>query len=429
MYPIHFLLLYLLNATALLSHAQLIRLALKQTLPSDVFVSSPLLFGECEVGKCSNESSPQLGGTDSQMALDQLKPCEFKENDYSEILGRIELEANTYCDPRTLRAIPRRTCCFPQLPGRNFPRMALYPVNASAFTKNAIPLDWRSVEDSRKIPAAERIVILVHGWRETPLRDGSLWIYPTIEAWTKLRQTPVIVVDYTNTSNYHYFQNAANVRTMGQALGYAIVNWQIANRTHLVGFSLGGQMVGEIGKYTQRHGHLIKECIALDPAGPGFDSGSPRIHITPNDCELVQTVHSSSESVPDSLGIVTRQFGSYYHTGACDFWINCGRRQAADCMLPILGATMNNAPSNLYYYSVPSACSHHRAPLLYSASVAGKCNYTGYECTNCNDFRLTNGCRVNFQGEQMHLPPFNSCKPGDRKDFYLQTQGNTYPYC
>ena len=420
--------LHLLDVLVL-SQAQLIRLALQTIMDKSTLVPPPLLFGECAAGKCADATSPFFGVRMIRKALDQLEPCDFKQSAYNEYLGKVELNRPIYCDPLTWRGLPGRTCCFPQLPQANFPLMSLFPANASAFDENPIPLDWRNEQDVMKLPSTGRIVILLHGWTEVPLRGGSLWIYPTIEAWTKVRQTPVIVVDYTNTSNFQYFQNTANARTLGQAIGYAIVKWRIAERTHLAGFSLGGQMISEVGKFTQRHGQLIKECVALDPAGPGFDSGAPLMHLTPDDCALVQVIHSSSESMPDSTGALSLQLGSYFHLGSCDFWLNCGRNQAADCQFPVLGATMDNVPARLYSYTIAIGCAHSRAPLVYSASVAGKCNYTGNQCTNCNDFRLTNGCRVNFQGEQMRLPPFNSCKKEYRKDFYVQTQGNTYPYC
>lgn len=425
---INLILLYVLNISTV-CHSQLLRLALQRIINNTTFIPSPLLFGDCEPGKCADDTSPFLGVRMIRKAIDQLERCDFKLSAYSEYLGHIELRREIYCDPKTLRGFPGRTCCFPQLPRANFPLMTLYPANSSAFDGTAIPLDWRNPDDVMKLPSSGRIVFLVHGWTEVPLRSGALWVYPTVEAWTKVHQTPVIVVDYSNTSDYQYFQNTANARTMGQAIGFAIVNWQIAERTHLAGFSLGGQMIGEIGKYTQRYGYLIKECVALDPAGPGFDSGASAMHLTPDDCELVQVIHSSSESMPDSLGVMSFQLGSYFHLGSCDFWLNCGRNQAADCQFPILGALMNNVPSHLYPYTIADGCSHYRAPLAYAASVAGKCDFTGYECLNCNDFRLTNGCRVNFQGEQMKLPPFNTCKKQYRKDFYVRTHGNTYPYC
>lgn len=392
------------------------------------YIHSPKLAGECLPGMCCNGTSA-FSADVGEVFIDQLIPCHHEDVVYSQQLGNISLEPDVYCDSKTMRGVPRLTCCSPEKPTSDFPRLYLYPVNSSAIKSKPSRLDWTRKSDGQKLSKSNEIVILVPGWTEKPIEKGSLWIYPVLEAWTQVRKRPVIVVDFDKQGTYQYFQNAADARTIGQAIGYALINWNITDRAILVGFSLGGQIIGEAGKYTTNHSKPIKECVGLDPAGPGFDGGSDRIRLTPEDCQLVQVIHSSAEPAPTSMGIFSAQFGTFSHSGSCDFWINCGRTQGMDCKNPTLGAMMNDVPSNQVNDSNESSCQHYRATLVYAASVAKKCNFLGYPCTDCDDSRLTNGCHVNFNGSSMALPPFNSCKKSDRKDFYVRAPSNNYPYC
>lgn len=89
----------------------------------------------------------------------------------------------------------------------------------------------------------------------------------------------VIFVDWRNGNQVHYWQAVGNTRVIGAMIGRAIINWDIAERTLIVGFSLGAQIAGEAGRYTQTNaGLMINECHGLDPAGPFYDGIS--LHIT-----------------------------------------------------------------------------------------------------------------------------------------------------
>ena len=395
--------------------------------PSNIkFVPVPKLMGRCGPGKCSNGS---WSFTDPKNFLHQFTPCEYKKITQNEYIGDIPLEAEVYCQRKTLRWIPKYSCCSPQSVTSSFPKFYYFPVGSKAFSTKPSKLQWFNKSDSSKLPPNGDIVFLIHGAGERPIELGSLWIQPVLQAWTQIRKKPVIVVDHFS-GTHQFFQIAANVRTVGQALGYALLNWNITDRAILVGASIGGQVLGEAGKYAKKHGKTIKECVGIDPAGPTYDGGSEEMRITPDDCKLVQIIHSSSKSSPSPLGLLSGNLGTFYHSGSCDFWINCGRSQGFDCQNPTLAALMSDVPADRVNDSAPNfTCAHMRGPIIYAASVAQKCEFVGYECVNCSQIRKTRGCHVNFSGSRMSLPPYNECKPGDRKDFYVQALGNNYPYC
>ena len=116
------------------------------------------------------------------------------------------------------------------------------------------------------------------------------------------------------------------------------LNFQIADKALVVGFSLGGQIFAEAGKYVNQHGNgkQIAECHGLDPAGPWFDPLHGQMldmELDKSDCKVVQVVHSSANYNPkvsiDSAFML--KFGTGFKSGHCDFWVNCGHDQGDLC--------------------------------------------------------------------------------------------------
>ncbi|XP_063827815.1 lipase member H-like [Ostrinia nubilalis] len=81
---------------------------------------------------------------------------------------------------------------------------------------------------------------------------------------------------------------AAVGRGLGQFLDW-LVNWDASFDTmHLVGFSLGGHLVGSAGRET---GAQVRRITALDPAGPLWGSDCERIVQT--DARYVEVIHTN----------------------------------------------------------------------------------------------------------------------------------------
>lgn len=92
---------------------------------------------------------------------------------------------------------------------------------------------------------------------------------------------------------------------------------------HLVGFSLGAQISGEIGRAVIRkskHKYIVPRITGLDPGQiPSFF-----LHLIPNlnagDAKFVDTIHGE-----------TKLFGSAKSVGNASFWVNSGISQP-DCV-------------------------------------------------------------------------------------------------
>lgn len=90
----------------------------------------------------------------------------------------------------------------------------------------------------------------------------------------------------------------------------------------LIGHSLGGQIVGFIGKrIINQTDSTIKKIVALDPAGPLF-SGKDRL--LPTDAEIVEVIHTDG-------GI----YGYFNACGTVDFYPNGGVPTQPGCGLDI----------------------------------------------------------------------------------------------
>ena len=70
----------------------------------------------------------------------------------------------------------------------------------------------------------------------------------------------VIIVDWRDgAANWNYCQSAANTRLVGQQIGKLVRKLEghykanIAERTHIVGYSLGAHVAGNAGMYIRRN--------------------------------------------------------------------------------------------------------------------------------------------------------------------------------
>lgn len=151
--------------------------------------------------------------------------------------------------------------------------------------------------------------------------------------------------------------------------------------------------------------------------------------LTKFDCNLVQTIHTSAESV-NIIGFAAARLGSYIKSGHCDYWINCGYNQGPCIdvdfkrmvrgMVQLMAAKSNNEIESWFQ---DRFCSHWRSPALYLSSLNRTCHYQAKECPGC-----AHG-QCNRDGKVLDtLPPYSKCTPNDHTDFYVGS-GHFHPYC
>ncbi len=128
------------------------------------------------------------------------------------------------------------------------------------------------------------------------------------------------------------------------------------NRVHVIGFSLGGQIAGFVGKYTNSQLHTI---IGLDPAGPLFSERNPDGRIDAGDAQYVECHHTNGP------GLLFLGAGIGEHICHADFFPNGGEDQPG-CLT--------------------NTCSHLRAVTYYIESIISN----GFHSRGCDSVRQAN---------------------------------------
>ncbi|XP_030033676.2 pancreatic triacylglycerol lipase [Manduca sexta] len=137
-----------------------------------------------------------------------------------------------------------------------------------------------------------RTVVLVHGWLDNAASDFNTVLVPAFLAAEDLN---VIVVDWSaGAGSINYFTALANTVPAGLSVARFIA-WlnratsAVPSMYHLVGHSLGGHMVGIIGRNL---GGEVAYITALDPAGPGWINNNDRFR--PNDGAYTEVIHTNA---------------------------------------------------------------------------------------------------------------------------------------
>ncbi|CAL8104006.1 unnamed protein product [Orchesella dallaii] len=183
----------------------------------------------------------------------------------------------------------------------------------------------------------------------------------TFKEFLKLDQNQnFILVNWTvlaDTSNYFgAVQNTPLVSQASADLIEFLIAQQVVKREdiHPIGFSLGGQVVGQIGS---RVSEKLSRITALDPALPLFDVADLHNRTDPSDAIVVNVLHTSL-----LLGFTDP-------CGTVDWFPNGGLTQPG-CGVDLTGT-----------------CAHNRAPDFFLEGLLSQIEFRGVKCSSWNDFR------------------------------------------
>ena len=136
-----------------------------------------------------------------------------------------------------------------------------------------------------------------------------------------------------------------------------------------LGNSLGGQMIGKIGRTIisiTAGTTSLPRLTALDPSGPGFYAPviANEKAISSSDATFVDVIHTDAFNL-----------GTIFKCGHVDFYVNEGKAYQPGCFSePFINSQLSNA------------CSHYRAWRFYSESVLNTTAFPGVECNSWSDF-------------------------------------------
>ncbi|KAL4716557.1 hypothetical protein ACJJTC_010221 [Scirpophaga incertulas] len=244
--------------------------------------------------------------------------------------------------------------------------------------------DDESIANSNYNKEKETIFI-AHGWNGYGRNEMNRMI---TEAFLRVDDVNVIVIDWSKVANKNYVTAKNGVPEVGRGVG-RFINWLVEcgvasyDAVHLVGFSLGGHLVGNAGRET---GGRVKRITALDPAGPMWSRNSENLRST--DGQYVEVIHTN-----------TGLLGYTDPCGDADFYPNGGTGMP--------GCWTNT-------------CSHGKAPEYFASTV----KYNHLHAERCGSLREAQRGRCTGDKVPMGNGDINKFERGI---FHVNTAKH-YPY-
>lgn len=209
------------------------------------------------------------------------------------------------------------------------------------------------------------LAVYVHGFSEsaTSEKQSSQDIK---NAFLRSGNYNVMLVDWSPLTAVPWYTNAVDnlpvaARYVARFLRFLMASGLPAQSIHLVGFSLGAELAGFVGKQLQEWGIVLPRITGLDPALPLFDSGSPNRRLSPTDARFVDIIHTDGGLLgnPEAMG-----HADFYPNGGRGLQPGCARQEIANNRW--LGAIIG--------------CSHQRAWQYFIESILRPQSFLANKC-------------------------------------------------
>ena len=285
--------------------------------------------------------------------------------------------------------------------------------------------------------AEDKTVFIIHGWRDNT--EG--WVEQAAGELLQLEgdeAVNVVAVDWRDGAGVlDYPQAVSNTQLVGRQIAIFVLANQLSS-VHLSGHSLGGQIAGYAGKYTNQliestdqsetRIHPIARITAMDPAGPMFELPSwvgvgdkAKIHVTSNDADFVDVIHTTGGSLVGDQGL-----GMESAVGHADIYPNGGQsqpgcRMSTDADSLRAEEIFENFSADIYgedFGLLPNpGCSHSKAHQYWIASISRNC-FQAWNCDSYDSFSNGNCEKGIFNSNRMG---YRSTKPRIPTTYFLET--------
>nr|QJE50405.1 pancreatic lipase-related protein [Diaphanosoma celebensis] len=254
------------------------------------------------------------------------------------------------------------------------------------------------------------VKLFAHGWNA----DASSG-YSTRDQYLQRDDLNFFSIDWSVLGtgiNYPYI-TVYNVPIAGAHVG-AFVDFLVENGAsianfHLIGFSLGGQVVGIAG--SSATAGKLPRITGLDPAGPGFPLNNTDHRLDVTDAEFVDVIQTNSGDLIDN------GLGYGPAIGHVDFYPNGGEFQPG-CYLSHLFETY---VTKFFRFWGKGGCSHGRAVSYFAESINSD---VGFVATSCDSWdAYTNGSCSGNDRLLMGDPT-----PSTARGVYYLTTNSARPY-
>ncbi|XP_070501464.1 lipase member H-like isoform X1 [Chironomus tepperi] len=227
---------------------------------------------------------------------------------------------------------------------------------------------------NKKMPLA----IFVHGFTDSSIGPSTLSAMKVKDAFMEIKNYSVILVDWSPIAAFPWYLDAVNnaprvSRYISRFIKFLVKSGVLLENIHLIGFSLGAEISGFIGKTLKDWGILLPRITGIDPAGPMFMNGDTTTRISRSDAKFVDIIHTDG-------GIL----GMPWAVGHADFFPNGGFASQPGCI--------NESLSRNNIIGIVAGCSHTRALLFFAESIrrphafpADRCDPTNNESAECKE--------------------------------------------
>lgn len=285
---------------------------------------------------------------------------------------------------------------------------AFYAYTPSAPTAEHI-VDPHKPATFSAIDAHKRLVIITHGFGNSHHNEMLESVRTNLLKHTNGEVGTVILVDWKKgAAAPDYVAASTNTQVVGRQVAFLVNELKkhhgvSPQHVYLIGFSLGAQVSGFAGKYSQSaYGWKFGRITGLDAAAPFFE-GHAGAHLTSTDADFVDAIHTSAGS-----NILVGEVGFIHAYGHLDFFPNSGHHQ------PMCHSILH------------PACSHQSSVLFYDATLSARatCHFNGFTCADWATF-LKHTCTKHDVEMGYFADKINVTARGTR---YLTTTAK-YPYC
>jgi pimeloyl-ACP methyl ester carboxylesterase len=261
------------------------------------------------------------------------------------------------------------------------------------------------------VDATKRLAIITHGFGNSYETPELQSIKNNLLAHTNGEVGSVIVVDWKKgAAQPDYDEASCNTQVVGRQLAF-LVNELIKGhavkpaQVYLIGFSLGAQVSGFAGKWSQsEYKWKFGRITGLDAAAPMFENHEGA-YLTKTEADFVDAIHSSAGN-----NILLGEIGFVALYGHVDFFPNSGHHQP------------------MCHNILKISCNHYASVLFYDASLSARatCHFNAFPCVDWKTFLdgKTAAC-LKSDDELGYWADKTPAATGER---WLNTTG-VYPYC
>ncbi|XP_053962049.1 pancreatic lipase-related protein 2 [Anastrepha ludens] len=190
------------------------------------------------------------------------------------------------------------------------------------------------------------LAFYLHGFSESAIGDNQS-SQQLKDAFLKSGNYNVILVDWSPMTALPWYTNAVEnlpvaARFIARFLRFLVASGYQTRLIHVIGFSLGAEVAGFVGKQLLEWGVVLPRITGLDPPLPLFEVDSGNRHLTHTDARFVDIIHTDG-------GIL----GNPEEMGHADFYPNGGR--------PLQPGCARQEIANNRWLGILIGCSHQRA--------------------------------------------------------------------